>query len=57
LLNALDIPREMLPEVLPSSFIYGKIDKEVFGEEITISGNAGDQHTALFGQACFEWNG
>jgi len=54
LLNALGIPRTMLPEVLPCSYIYGKSDKEVLGTEITISGDAGDQHAALFGQACFE---
>jgi len=54
LLRALDIPRTMLPEVLPSSYVYGRSDKEVLGTEITISGDAGDQHAALFGQACFE---
>lgn len=54
LLRALDIPRTMLPEVLPSSYIYSRTDKEVLGTEITISGDAGDQHAALFGQACFE---
>jgi len=54
LLKALNIPRTILPEVLPSSYLYGKTDKEVFGTEITISGDAGDQHAALFGQACFE---
>lgn len=54
LLKTLNIPRKMLPEVLPSSYTYGKTNKEVFGTEITISGDAGDQHAALFGQACFE---
>jgi len=54
LLRALDIPRTMLPEVLPSSYIYGRTNKEVLGTEITISGDAGDQHAALFGQTCFE---
>ena len=54
LLKALNIPRTILPEVLPSSYIYGKIDKEILGREIIISGDAGDQHAALFGQACFE---
>jgi len=54
LLKALNIPRTILPEVLPSSYLYGKTDKEVFETEITISGDAGDQHAALFGQACFE---
>ncbi|MCK5767144.1 MAG: glycerol kinase GlpK [Candidatus Atribacteria bacterium] len=54
LLKALNIPRTILPEVLPSSYIYGKTDKEIFGETLTISGDAGDQHAALFGQVCFE---
>jgi len=54
LLKALNIPRTLLPEVLPSSYIYGKTNKEVLGTEIIISGDAGDQHAALFGQACFE---
>ena len=54
LLKIMDIPRAILPEVLPSSYIYGKTDKEIFGVEITISGDAGDQYAALFGQACFE---
>ena len=54
LLKIMDIPRAMLPEVLPSSYIYGKTDKEIFGVEIPISGDAGDQHAALFGQACYD---
>jgi len=54
LLKALNIPRIVLPNVLPSSYIYGKTDKEVLGAEIIISGDAGDQNAALFGQACFE---
>lgn len=54
LLKVLNIPLTILPEVQPSSYIYGKSDKEVFETEITISGDAGDQHAALFGQACFE---
>ncbi|MCX7845433.1 MAG: glycerol kinase GlpK [Dictyoglomaceae bacterium] len=53
ILNILNIPRAMLPEVKPSSFIYGYTDKNLFGLEIPISGNAGDQQSALFGQACF----
>ena len=44
----------MLPKVLPSSYIYGSTDKEIFGREIPISGDAGDQQAALFGQACYE---
>ena len=54
ILTELDIPREMLPKVLPSSYIYGSTDKEIFGREIPISGDAGDQQAALFGQACYE---
>ncbi len=54
LLSTFDIPREILPEVLPSSYIYAKTAKEIFGNEIIISGDAGDQNAALFGQACYE---
>jgi len=54
ILTELNIPREMLPQVLPSSYIYGNTDKEIFGGEIPISGDAGDQQAALFGQACYE---
>ena len=54
LLRALDIPRAMLPEVRPSSGIFGRTLPELFhGHEIPIAGVAGDQHAALFGQACF----
>ncbi|MEE1239570.1 MAG: glycerol kinase GlpK [Acutalibacteraceae bacterium] len=51
LLNRLDIPRCMLPEVKSSSEIYGFVN--ILGEEIPISGIAGDQQAALFGQKCF----
>ena len=44
----------MLPEVKPSSCVYGKTDVEMFGGEIPIAGAAGDQQCALFGQCCFE---
>ncbi len=54
LLEILDIPRAMLPEVLPSSHVYGATSADVFGEPIPIAGNAGDQQAATFGQACFE---
>ncbi len=54
LLRVLDIPRAMLPDVKPSSEIYGETDPELFGRAIPISGNAGDQQAATFGQACFE---
>jgi glycerol kinase len=53
LLNELDIPLCMLPEVKPSSYIYGYTDRTLFGEEIPIAGAAGDQQAALFGQCCF----
>ena len=52
LLKALDIPREMLPEVRSSSEIYGYAD--IQGQKIPISGIAGDQQAALFGQTCFQ---
>ena len=51
LLNALDIPRAMLPEVRSSSEIYGYT--EIQGVKVPISGIAGDQQAALFGQTCF----
>nr|WP_300311073.1 glycerol kinase GlpK [Halomonas sp.] len=55
LLDALNIPRCMLPEVRPSSEIYGTTGAEMFGgAQIPIAGIAGDQQAALFGQACFE---
>lgn len=53
LLALLDIPRSMLPEVKPSSCVYGKSDFELYGGEIPIAGAAGDQQCALFGQCCF----
>ncbi|HHV65717.1 MAG TPA: glycerol kinase GlpK [Peptococcaceae bacterium] len=55
LLQELNIPSSLLPEVKPSSCIYGKTDKRVFfGHEVPIAGIAGDQQAALFGQTCFE---
>ncbi|OZM58057.1 glycerol kinase [Lottiidibacillus patelloidae] len=54
LLEIMDIPKKMLPEVFDSSHVYGSTARELFGEEIIISGVAGDQQAALFGQACFE---
>ncbi len=53
LLDELGIPGAMLPEVKPSSYIYGVSDRSLFGEEIPIGGAAGDQQAALFGQCCF----
>ncbi|MCY1568239.1 glycerol kinase GlpK [Staphylococcus pettenkoferi] len=55
LLDILDIPKQMLPEVKESSEVYAKtIDYHFFGQEVPIAGIAGDQQAALFGQACFE---
>lgn len=54
ILKLLNIPKTMLPEVKPSSYIYGETTKELFGEPIKISGAAGDQQCALFGQTCFD---
>ncbi|WP_341875971.1 glycerol kinase GlpK [Defluviitalea saccharophila] len=53
ILERLNIPASMLPEAKPSSFVYGYTDPEILGGEIPISGAAGDQQAALFGQACF----
>jgi glycerol kinase len=53
LLGFLDIPRAMLPEVKPSSTVYGEIDADLLGGKIPIAGVAGDQQAATFGQACF----
>ncbi len=54
ILAELDIPLCMLPEVKPSSCVYGYTDAQTFGgAEIPIAGVAGDQQAALFGQACF----
>lgn len=53
ILKELDIPKCMLPEVKPSSCIYGKADPAFLGGAIPISGAAGDQQAALFGQTCF----
>lgn len=53
ILKKLDIPASMLPEVKPSSFIYGYADASYFGAAIPIAGAAGDQQAALFGQTCF----
>jgi len=52
MLDILDIPREILPEIASSSEIYGTF--ECMGGQLTIAGIAGDQQAALFGQTCFE---
>lgn len=54
LLKILDIPKEILPEVRSSSEIYGFTESSLFGDQIAISGIAGDQQAALFGQMCIE---
>ena len=54
LLELLSIPECMLPEVKPSSCVYGRSEYELYGGEIAIAGAAGDQQCALFGQCCFE---
>lgn len=53
LLRELRVPREMLPEVRDTSGVFGSVDPEWLGAEIPISGIAGDQQAALFGQGCF----
>lgn len=54
LLDKFEIPENMLPEVKPSSGIFGYTDANVFGARVPICGVAGDQQAALFGQCCFE---
>lgn len=54
ILDYFQIPESMLPEVKPSSHIYGYTDSSVLGGEIPIAGAAGDQQCALFGQCCFD---
>ncbi|MBR0462051.1 MAG: glycerol kinase GlpK [Erysipelotrichaceae bacterium] len=54
LLELLDVPKCMLPEVKPSSYVYGETEPELFGGPIRIGAAAGDQQCALFGQCCFE---
>lgn len=53
LLAALDIPRAMLPKIVPSSAVLGTTEGDLLGSEIPIAGIAGDQQAAMFGQACF----
>ena len=54
LLKLLDIPVSMLPEVKTSSEVYGHTKTTIFAHEVPISGIAGDQQAALFGQMCIE---
>jgi glycerol kinase len=54
ILVELGIPRAMLPEVRPSSHLYGRTAAEILGAEVHLAGAAGDQQAALFGQACYK---
>lgn len=54
ILRVLKIPQQILPEVKPSSNVYGYTDSKLFGREVPIAGAGGDQQCALFGQTCFE---
>lgn len=53
ILDILNVPKCMLPKVMPSSYVYGETDESIFGGKIKIAGAAGDQQCALFGQTCF----
>lgn len=54
LLRLFDVPRAMLPQVRPSSFLFGQTGPELFDRSVPIAAAAGDQQAATFGQACFE---
>ncbi len=54
LMQALDIPAALMPQVLPSSAHFGNVSAALLGQAIPIGGVAGDQQSALFGQACFK---
>jgi glycerol kinase len=54
LLEILQVPRRMLPEVRPSSDVYGETSQDLFAHRMPIAGIAGDQQAALFGQRCIE---
>jgi glycerol kinase len=54
LLGLLNVPRSLLPEVKPSAGLFGTTDADVFGAEVPITGIAGDQQAALFGQGCVQ---
>ena len=54
ILKELNIPVQMMPEVKPSSCVYGNAVPDILGAEVPIAGIAGDQQAALFGQCCFE---
>lgn len=52
IIDALGIPRSILPDLRPNSCVFGTVDPSLFGARIPIAGSAGDQQAALFGQAC-----
>src|SRR4051812_49211961 len=54
LLQLLGVPRELMPKVLPSSADFGDTEASLLGAPVMIGGVAGDQQSALFGQACFK---
>ena len=54
LLRALNIPRAVLPQVVDTSGVIGMLDPAILGRSIPVAALAGDQHSALFGQGCFE---
>ena len=54
LLGALHVPDSLLPQVFPSSHVFGESEPELLGAPVPIAGIAGDQQSALFGQACFK---
>lgn len=54
LLAALNIPRAILPQVIDSSGVIGLLDPSILGKAIPVASIAGDQHSALFGQGCFD---
>ena len=54
ILELLNIPKAMLPEPKPSSYVYGETSNTIFGGPIKIAGAAGDQQAALFGQTCMQ---
>lgn len=54
LLKRLNVPRNMMPQVVPSNANFGLTDKSILGFEAPILANLGDQQAALFGQSCFE---
>jgi glycerol kinase len=53
LLRLFDVPRALLPEIHPNTHVFGETDPGLFGRAIPIAGMAGDQQSALIGQACF----